>query len=92
MRQWMMVFEDCRKPGKTHKEWVPPCLRLRSFLYPELSIKCPILNGFRNMFALNLFGAGQIGDGARNLENAIVSPACLPWPSWRGRITPFTSF
>jgi hypothetical protein len=39
---------------------------------PQLAIKRTELNRFGNVVAGNFFRAGQIGDGARHFQNAVV--------------------
>ena len=44
------------------------------FLNPKLPVEVPVLNGFGDMLGLDVRGISQVGDGARNLEDAVVGP------------------
>src|SRR5436309_621012 len=39
---------------------------------PQLAIERAVLNGFRNVFACDVLGAGQVRDGARHFQNAVI--------------------
>ncbi len=41
---------------------------------PKLPVKSAILNGFGDVFAGDVRGAGEVGDGARDLEDPVVGP------------------
>ena len=41
---------------------------------PQLPVQRAILNRLRNVITQNVFGTGEVGDGAGHLEDAVVSP------------------
>ena len=43
-------------------------------LLPILAVEGAVLHGLGNVFHLDLLLAAEVGDGARNLQNAIVGP------------------
>ena len=45
----------------------------RAGLTPELSIEASVLNGFSDVWNLNVSLSGKICDGSRQLQDAVVS-------------------
>jgi len=40
----------------------------------DVSVEAPVLDGFEQVRGVDLLAAGQIGDGAGDLEDAVIGP------------------